>query len=388
MIPTILRHQTDTNLPTYTAMSSANCLSTLNPNTNQWLPCLVLLSVLSVFGALINGLILFIFLRIKSLVNNANKFLITLTIGQILLALVIGPFHIIQIVETSDTTDCYLDSLKPYVEAFVLVSAVSNGVVSYDRYLHISLSYNYKCKMTGTFLYVLLLCPWASVFVYVICLAINTAISYLLLIFLVISLGFILPYNYVRLIKKLSERLNNVKIGMQMRIVRRKRNNRAAYLCVSIIIVEFLCSSVGFFTLVASFGSLVVGSEWTFWSERVVMLREVSLISFMASACINPFFYLCNHRQFKHYASIFFNAAKVGPARVDFVEERKARGKTEEEEEQEEKEEEEEEEDDNDDREVRSSLPESMTRVVVVKNPNGHRKEMSQNSDLKNHHIC
>ena len=77
---------------------------------------------------------------------------------------------------------------------------------------------------------------------YVLTLAVSALISYAVLIVVTLSLGFILLFNYTRLIKKLKDQQNNTAIGMQTRQYRRKRNNRAACLCVSIIFVEFLCS--------------------------------------------------------------------------------------------------------------------------------------------------
>ena len=91
--------------------------------------------------------------------------------------------------------------------------------------------------------------------------------------------------------------------------------------------MEFACSSVGFFTLLSAFGSLAVDRDWHFWDKKKAILQEVSLITFMASACINPFFYLYNHREFKQYANLFFNRAKVGQARADFEEGRVARAR-------------------------------------------------------------
>ena len=106
----------------------AKCLSILDNRSSQWLPCLVILSVLSFCGTCINSFVLFIFLKMKSVFNNANKFLITLTVGQIILTLFVGPFRITQIVSTTDTSNCYMDSVKDYVDSLILISAVSNGL--------------------------------------------------------------------------------------------------------------------------------------------------------------------------------------------------------------------------------------------------------------------
>ena len=297
----------------------------IDNKNNEWLPCLIILCLLSILGACINGFILCIFVQIKSVHKNANKFLITLIIGQILLSVCVGPFGIMQIVITSDTTNCHINSIKEYINSLVLVTGVSNGIIAYDRYLHVALAHKYKIKMKGFVLNFLLLLPWLSIVAYLLSVIFGKLVNYGFLIIVTIALIATLSFNYTRLIRALNAQHNNINVARQSRVFREKRNYKAISLCTYLMIVEFTCSAPGLTTLICGFASVASGNTWVFWQDNNVIAKEASLMFFLLSACVNPIIYLYSHREFKQYLRKLFRRNKVGRALEDYTHGRNVR---------------------------------------------------------------
>ena len=143
----------------------------------QCLICIVLMSLLSISGAIINGITMFVLLRLKSTSKKkTNKFLITLVVGQLILTLVVAPYHIQQIDNSTENLNCRRIFAKKYINSLILISGVSNGCIAYDRYIQVEFSKSYNDKMKGLLLYFLLALPWVTAFVYVISLAFGDVI--------------------------------------------------------------------------------------------------------------------------------------------------------------------------------------------------------------------
>ena len=278
------------------------------------LPCLVILTLLSLLGCGINTFVIYIFSRIKSVFKSANKFLVTLFLGQLISTVFVSPFRIHHIAVGLTTSNCHKTSINDYVNALILISCVSNGVISYDRYLQVALVHNYKNKMKGLFLYLLLLLPWVSVLVYLLSFLVGELVNYVVLILIALMLYVSITVNYTGLNRVLTQQIKNLKSSEQSRNARRRRNKKIISICMNVMAIEFTCSLPGMITLLCAFSVSVSNDKWEFWEINQAIIKDVSHIFFLLSACANPFAYLYSHRKFKHRVQKLWNRSRVTPS--------------------------------------------------------------------------
>lgn len=296
----------------------ANCSLTVDQNDQvQWLACMILLSLLSLFGVTINISVLIIFSRLKCAMKNSNLFLITLVVGNLILSTFVGPFRVVKLTCTSDCGISLLDCIN----ALILIPGVSNGVISYDRYLHVALLLHYREKMKGHLLYTLLSLPWISSVVYLCSILISEMVNNTVLLIIALTLFVIVLTNYVRLIRELHA--HTMSIGETAEQMRKVRNHQVSWLCVYVMAVDFTCGSPGFVTLLLKCYSLYLDQDWSFWLQNRGFINDISLIFFLLSACMNPFVYLYRHREFKCFVRRLVKPNRIDPAIMNVINARK-----------------------------------------------------------------
>lgn len=253
----------------------------------------------------------------KSVFKTANKFIMTLIIGQIILSLFVGPFRVLQIIRTTPKSTCHMNSIKDYVNSLILVSAVSHAVISYDRYLHVSLAHNYKIRMRGFMLNVLVALPWGAALFYVFSIVFGVLVNHAVLILITFILAVSLLINYCMLIKTLDAHQRNSMIAKMSGDARRRRNRKVIGLCICLLLLEFICSSPGFLTVTFGFIFYASGNKWNFWKDNNALAKEISLIFCLLNASVSPLIYLHSHRPFKLYLRRLFRKNMVGLASED-----------------------------------------------------------------------
>ena len=217
--------------------------------------------------------------------------------------------------------NCNVRSTEDYADSLILISVVSKGVVSYDRYLHVALAHRYMVKIQGFFLYLLLSLPWLSMFIHIVCITLGELLSHGLLILIAVILIITLTTNYSRLMQALNVPTITVSGAIVLGSIRKKRNTKVIMLCFLILVVEFSCCIPGMVTIVSAMYYFVSGRRWMFWRENWNTMQDVSLIFLLLNACVNPLVYLHSHREIREFIKhkIFRKRNMVGQALDDFV---------------------------------------------------------------------
>ena len=97
----------------------------------------VIITALSVFGTLINGFVLYIFCKFKTVRIRSNIFLISLAVSQLTMTCVVGPTTVVYLQKAGGELEWKM--VKDCVGSLIIAPRVVNAIIAYDRYLHISL---------------------------------------------------------------------------------------------------------------------------------------------------------------------------------------------------------------------------------------------------------
>lgn len=291
------------------------CLETIENGKNhddEWLPCLILLSIFSLIGAAINSFVVTVLLKLKFI--NQNRFLINLVIGQILLSVFVGPLHVKEIAIARDIHYCSGKTHKNYIYSLILVSKASHVVISYDRFLHVTRPHDYTTKMKGSILHFYILLPWILTVSYVFCVVIGNYVKYAFCVCITALIIFTLVINYSRLLRAMFRQYHDSALPKQTRDFRMERYKKASLLCVYILLVELICAIPGIIALVCESMMFAFGNTWYLWKSNKAIIKEIALLSLLLSVCISPFVYLYRHREFKQYCKKIFRRNRVGYA--------------------------------------------------------------------------
>lgn len=285
-------------------MTLSNCTQNVQLDegiNNKCTWCLIFLFVPNVIGLFINSFVLINFIRIKASLKAAQQFLVCLIVGQLMLTVLVGPLRIINILYSRehDQGYCILQFVIRYVDALAIPCAVSNGVISFDRYLHAALAHNYRSKMKGFPFYCLLLLPWMSSFMYLLSAMFGELVNYAIALIFVLSLYITMVVNYVRLIRILNEQQRRTSQGKLKNAPNNHRNIKAVTLCLCILLVELVSSLPALLMLIFGICSKIFESAKLVWNENNALLKDISLSFFLFGACVNPLVYLYSNREFK-----------------------------------------------------------------------------------------
>ena len=263
----------------------------------------VLLSFFSFLGAANNGFAMFVLLRMKSVLKkNPNKFLLPLVTGQLLLTLIVIPYRIHHILSVNYyNTNCRWNIGKRYINSLVFISAVSNGCIAYDRYLHVELNHSYHNKMKGVLMYILLALPWLTTLTYLISLTFGDALHYITVIVITVWLFFTLLFCYSKMINTLRYQYKYMANVHVARAIRKMHNQKIIHVSLWILISELTCALPGLIYLLCGFVYIVSSKTWSFWIAHNIVLEEAANVFYLFSVCLNPVLYLNRNKDFKRY---------------------------------------------------------------------------------------
>lgn len=273
----------------------------------RWSICIVGLSSIAILGALINGGVICIFLRSNLLKQVSNKILLNLLIGQFILAVVMCPMRIAQIVRSENSRSCHLQSLIGYANALIMISTAANCCIAYDRYLFVSRRMSYEDIIRGQSLYLILLIPWCSCLFYLFPRVFGDIVYFSVTMVIIIVAYASLFINYGKVIQKLNKKVDDEGIPKATRVARKLQNRKVIASCVWIVTVEILFSFPGVLCVVCGAIHLATDQSWLFWSEWNAFCKEIAFMSYLASCCINPMLYLKKNHEFKRKVKKMFN---------------------------------------------------------------------------------
>ena len=275
---------------------NSTCMPRLQTNDAESIILVFLLTLFSLCGCCVNGFTIFILFRIKKVLNNPLKFLLSLSISQVTFTVGIGTSRIINLLlYKTDKYFCRNGALLEFGNSLILICVVSKGCIAYDRYLQFALGHTYNIKMKGFFLYSLLSLPWLSTLVYVVCIIVGKyLVHYLVWVVIIIFISVIFVTSYTKLIKGL-----RLQSDITRTIYRAVRIAEAIRSCAKIIALEIVCCIPVMVTFICSLVFIAADKRWPFWVGNSDTVTEIGYIVYILCSCINPFLYSHPHCSIK-----------------------------------------------------------------------------------------
>ena len=119
-----------------------------------------LMVVLSIMSTFENAIVFIVLFSNKVLHTPSNKILAALTASDLLTGIVLAPLHALQLLNDDIMNICMIEHIRRYLSAILIgSSALTLGIISYDRYLHLVYLQNYR--MSNLQLYILLVLSWS-----------------------------------------------------------------------------------------------------------------------------------------------------------------------------------------------------------------------------------
>ena len=117
--------------------------------------------VLGLASSIGNFIVFFIIFKSKNLHTRSNFCLMSLATTDLLVGLVSEPLHIMQLFSAEYRSNCQINSVRRFLAALFLGASIGSiAVVSYDRYMHLSKTLNYRQHMPKKKIACLLTIAW------------------------------------------------------------------------------------------------------------------------------------------------------------------------------------------------------------------------------------
>ena len=108
-----------------------------------------------------NFIVFWIITKSKSLHTRSNFCLMSLATTDLLVGLILEPLHIMQLFSAEYRSNCRINSVRRFLAALFMGASIGSiAVVSYDRYVHLSKTLNYRQYMPKKKIACLLTIAW------------------------------------------------------------------------------------------------------------------------------------------------------------------------------------------------------------------------------------
>ena len=117
--------------------------------------------MISITATLENVLVLLVFLLFKDLQTLSNRTLVSLSVTDLLVGLLVAPIHAAHLLNEDILHNCTSDAVRRYAGAALCgISAFTIGSISYDRYLHMTKLNNYNMFMSSKKSWIFISVSW------------------------------------------------------------------------------------------------------------------------------------------------------------------------------------------------------------------------------------
>jgi len=267
-------------------MSASNC----SPATLSHLPNEIwkntfgyLTVVLSIISTFENIIVFVILLSNNVLQTPSNKIFAALAGSDFLTGLILAPIHAVQLLDDDVMQVCSVEYVRRYLSAILIgASALTLGIISYDRYLHLVHLQNYR--MTKFKLYILLFVSWLiPCLMPLLRLIDDNEITYSYMVsFSALAVFTIIVISYAKLmvaLKRHGSHSDNELYRTYMKS--QKRAGRTVLIIITFYIIMFLPTTVTFVLYATATVSSVVHSK----------IYVVGVFLLLANSAVNPVIY-------------------------------------------------------------------------------------------------
>ena len=294
----------------------------------------ITLSVVNMIIALLaicgNTVIFYIVYRNTNLRTRSNCCLISLAATDILVGLVLEPLFISQLLSSKAALNCNMNAARRFLTAMLTGASMSTiAVISYDRFIHLSKTVDYKKHMKKTTMAILIslswLLPFASTFFKYIgkdeLVYSGSIFAYSLIMVIIIVVSYLKIIGILKSRKKSLENKSSDAVTRQQEKRRQERQLRMQEKAAKAIATIIVCFAI-FIAPISVFHGLsaitkisnkVKSSADNEKNRWMIIFYAVAMTISKANSAINPFIYYYRIPEFKDTAKKVFNSISAAP---------------------------------------------------------------------------
>ena len=251
-----------------------------------------------------NLIVFWIIIKSKSLHTRSNFCLMSLATTDLLVGLILEPLHIMQLFSAGYRSDCQVNSVRRFLAALFMGASIGSiAVVSYDRYVHLSKTLNYRQYMPKKKIACLLTIAWMVPLAIIFTRYISEFVYEVTLIVYISTIIAIMVTCYFFIIRIVKNGENSLRTAMKtpkrpsdgdkskLKTREMKSHIKAARAIIFIIATLFLTfAPVLVFFAMAALGRLLKLSVFTSATSRDIGYA-CSMTIAMANSAMNPVIY-------------------------------------------------------------------------------------------------
>ena len=261
-----------------------------------------------------NLFVFYIVLKNKRLRTRSNACLMSLAITDFAVGLILEPMHVMQFFSDSYRNNCGFNTVRRFLATLFMGASIGSiAVVSYDRYMHLSKTVNYRQHMSKRKIAFLLILSWLVPLIVPGFRFTSEAAYKIMIIIYIVSMLAIMITCYVVIIRIVKKRENVLKSANNFdksKAMEIKSHIRAAK-AIALIIAIFLLSyaPLAFYHAITAISSFSSSSSIISASARETGYAVLMTIG-MANSAVNPVIYYLRipefKKSFKRYLKFLF----------------------------------------------------------------------------------
>ena len=246
-------------------------------------------------ASVLNVTVLLLFTRVRLLHNKSDLHILSLTIGDAIIGLILSPISVVQ-VSNKNFDNCFVNKLGRYLMALLGISAFIVMVIAYDRYIKLRELERYDSFMTKGRFIVLVLFPWFTPLLLIFGKVLGReSFTWILLLAYVFNYV-ILIYSYRKIRIVLQERSGGLVANSQALYRQNEKSFRFIRLLISIYL-SLSCGGLIYSTLTVIDMYFPNGLNWSISNEALI-LATAQLLFPVNSVC-NPILYFLKHSEIR-----------------------------------------------------------------------------------------
>ena len=283
------------------------CYKSFSYLSDEWRAVLGIVNTAVAFIAFLGNLVaMMIIFRTKYFRNLSACFLGSLVMTDFLVGILLAPMHVAQLVSEPLRNDCTLNNARRYPSTLLIGASVSSvALISYDRYLHLTRTQNYRQFMNKRKVTILITVGWVlPIGVPMLKVIAVTAVIYNGIAFAYVCICFVVIVAcyacIIKTVRKKEKELIERQAQDQVQQHRITNEIRAAKIIATIIVcyVMTFFPSCTYFCVVAIEAFLPNGMPGLKETSTEVYYAVVLTLA-MANSGMNPFIYYFRNPKFK-----------------------------------------------------------------------------------------
>ena len=268
-------------------------------------------------ASFLNVGLLILFLKAPSLRNKSDLHLLSLSIGDVIIGVIMSPTTVKQIL-TENYQNCFVNKLG----ALVSVSGVAIFVITYDRYVHIWKGTSYDEYMTNKRFLLLISCPWLTPLILIMAKSISEECFTWAILFAYILVYSATIASYLKIVTVLHSRVHAEYVGNNNRLLIQRQNEKAVRLICLISVTFILMTSGTLLNRIFMTCHFYLPDGFIWFKQNEPTVRAFGQILFQLNSQINPILYYSKHAtirsEVKRYVRICQRRLNMGTGQSVF----------------------------------------------------------------------